>query len=185
MNGEWRMNLTFWKNFSPFMKRIVTVIMVFVFAVVITTVGTLTPIRMQEANELSNELNRSIEMLKESGSLLQYIFGNNFMIALLMFVPIVGLIFGGYVLYNTGIVIAAIAITEGFHPTLAFLILFLTPIAWLEFVAYSTAMAESIWLTRRLLQRRGKHELTNTAKFIAICAVVLLVAAIIETALIL
>lgn len=179
------MSLTFWKSSSPLMKRIITIIIVFICAVVITAIGTLTPMEQQEANELSNELNQLVDTLKENGVLLQYIFGNNFMLALLMFVPIAGLIFGGYVLYNTGVVIAAIAMSKGFHPTLIFLVLFITPIAWLEFIAYSIAMSESVWLTRRLLQRRGKHELINAAKFISICTVILLISAIVETVMIL
>jgi hypothetical protein len=51
---------------------------------------------------------------------------------------------------------------------------------WLEFAAYSIAMAESIWLTRRLLQLRW-NELKNTAIFIGICAAILIVGAVVET----
>ena len=57
--------------------------------------------------------------------------------------------------------------------------LVLTPVFWLEFIAYSTAMAESIWLTRRLMQRRWL-ELKNTAILIGICAAILIVSAIVE-----
>lgn len=178
------MSLAFWKNVSPLIKRIITIIIVFIFAVTITAVGTLTSIEKQEADELTKEFNQTINTLEEKNLMLQYIFGNNFMLTLIMFVPFAGFIFGGYVLYNTGFVIAAISMSEGIHPTLNFLLLFLTPVAWLEFAVYSTAMAESIWLTRRILQRKGKHELVNAAKFISICAITLLAAAILETILI-
>lgn len=178
------MRWTFWENASPLTRRVMTIIILFIIAVFIVAMGTLTPMSKHEAGELDNELNKSINTLEENGLILQYIFGNNFMIALFMFVPIVGLIFGGYVLYNTGVVIAASAIANDLNPTLALLLLFFIPVAWLEFAAYSTAMAESIWLTRRIFQRRGKHELVNATKFISICAILLLLAAIIETALI-
>ncbi|MEM3700607.1 MAG: stage II sporulation protein M [Candidatus Bathyarchaeia archaeon] len=178
------MSLEFWKTASPLVKRIITIAIVFVFAVIVTTVGTWTPIEKQEADEIGNEMNQTINSLIANNALVQYIFGNNFMFTLLMFVPIIGVAFGAYVLYNTGAVIAAIAISNEVSPALSLIALFLTPIAWLEFIAYSTAMAESIWLTYRLWQRRGKHELINACKFISVCAVILLVAAIIEAAMI-
>lgn len=175
------MSLEFWKSASPFVRRIITIIIVFIFAVIITVAGTWAPIEEQEAKKIDNELNQTLESLKTNNLVLQYIFGNNFMLALLMFVPVIGIIFGAYVLYNTGAVIAAIAISNKFPPALSLIALFLTPVAWLEFIAYSTAMTESIWLTLRLLQRKGKREIIHACKFISICAVILLVAAIIET----
>lgn len=178
------MSFEFWKSASPLVRRIITIAIVFIFAVIVTTVGTWTPIEEQEAKEIGNELNQTVESLKTNNVVPQYIFGNNFMLALLMFVPIIGVAFGAYVLYNTGAVIAAIAISNEVPPALSLITLFLTPIAWLEFIAYSTAMAESIWLARRLWQRRGKHELINACKFISVCAVILLVAALIEAVMI-
>jgi len=181
MSGGSRMSFEFWKNASPLVRRIITIIIIFIIAVIITASGTFTPIEEQEANKINNELNQTMDSLKANGALLQYIFGNNFMLALIMFVPIIGIIFGAYVLYSTGAVIASVAISKQLPPALNLIALFLTPIAWLEFIAYSTAMAESIWLTRRLWQRRGKRELINACKFISVCAVILLVAAVIET----
>ncbi|MEM3641147.1 MAG: stage II sporulation protein M [Candidatus Bathyarchaeia archaeon] len=178
------MSLEFWKSASPLVRRIITIVIVFVFAVIITTVGTWAPIEEQEAKEIDNAMNQTINSLITTNALVQYIFGNNFMFALIMFVPIIGVAFGTYVLFNTGAVIAAIAISKGVPPALTLIALFLTPVFWLEFIAYSTAMAESVWLTYRLWWRRGKHELINACKFISVCAVILLVAAIIEAAMI-
>jgi hypothetical protein len=178
------MSLGFWKEASPRNKRIISIIIVFVFSILITTAGVLTPVEEHEAIETRNELNDMINWLKEKNLLLHFIFGNNFMITLIMFIPIIGPLFGGYVFYNTGVLIAALATAQNAPPTLVFLLLFLTPVAWLEFFAYSTAIAESIWLVRRILQRRGKHELVNASMFISICAVLLAVAAVIETAMV-
>ncbi|MDI6690398.1 MAG: stage II sporulation protein M [Candidatus Bathyarchaeota archaeon] len=178
------MSLEFWKNASPLVRRIITITIVFIFAVIITVAGTWAPIKEQEAEEIHKELNQTINSLKTNNLLVQYVFGNNFMFTLIMFVPVIGVVFGAYVLYNTGAVIAAIAISKKVPPALYLIALFLTPIAWLEFIAYSTAMAESIWLAHRLWQRRGKHEIINACKFISVCAVILLVAAIIEAVMI-
>jgi hypothetical protein len=142
------------------------------------------PINPQEAEQINNDLNQTVNSLSESGVLMQYIFGNNFFICLLMFIPLIGPLLGGYVLFNTGTVISAAATAGGYPSIVAFVILFLTPVAWLEFASYSVAMNESVWLFRRILQGRGKHEFRNACLFIALCAVLLLVGAITETALI-
>ena len=81
-------------------------------------------------------------------------------------------------------VVGAIATSGGYPPILALIALVITPVFWLEFAAYSTAMAESVWLFRRLLQGRGLRELRTMSIFVTICAVILAVGAIVETALI-
>jgi hypothetical protein len=175
---------SFWINASPRRKRIISIIITFIILLAITTAGTLAVINEQDANQTNDEMNQEVNTLKDKGLLLQFIFGNNFMISLIMFVPFVGPLFGAYVLYNTGAVIAAIATAQDFPSTLSFFALFLTPIAWLEYLAYSIGIAESVWLIRRILQHGGKHELVNASKFISICAVLLFVSAAIETMLI-
>jgi hypothetical protein len=165
-------------------RRILSIAFVLVAIVIITSFGTLVPVSPEEATNIENEVNQTITSLEQIGGLVPYIFGNNLMIALIMFVPILGPIFGGYVLFNTGTVVAARATALGYPPTLTFLSLFLTPVAWLEFIAYSTAIASSVWLAVRIFQRNGKHEIVHTAEFIAIVAVLLLVGALVEAAIV-
>jgi hypothetical protein len=141
------------------------------------------PMNSQEANQINNELNQTMNSLSENGALMQYIFGNNFFICLLMFIPIIGPLLGCYILFNTGTVIGAISAAEGIPAIVALAATFI-PIGLIEFTAYSAAMTESIWLFRRILQGRGKHEFKNACLFIALCAVLLLLGAIIETAII-
>ena len=147
-----------------------------------TCVGTLTPLSKQEAEEI----NQDLENLRENISV-QYIFGNNLLICLVMFIPIVGPIFGLYALYNTGVVIEAqivAASSTGLSPILVFFVLFLFPFTWLEFISYSTAFAESVWIIRRFTQRLGRREIKNAAVLIAIVTILLLIGAVIETVLI-
>jgi membrane protein implicated in regulation of membrane protease activity len=96
-----------------------------------------------------------------------------------MFLPFAGPIIGMAILFNTGYALGAIASVQGYPVIIALLAEFLTPIFWLEFIAYSTAMTASIWLTRRLLQGRWR-ELKNTAIQIGICALILIISAAIE-----
>lgn len=173
-----------WNSASARRKRIYSVILVFIVSVIVTSVGSLVPVDPQIAKQISDDLNQTLETATQSGTLTQYIFGNNFLICLLMFVPIVGPIFGLFVLFSTGMAVGAVATVENLPSLLTLFALVITPVFWLEFASYSAAMAESVWLFRRLLQRSFRHELRNTCIFISICAVLLATGAVVETALI-
>jgi hypothetical protein len=173
------MAIGFWRTSSSRTKRIMTIIAFFLLATFVTVVGVLTPLTSQDAQSLNNQL----EQLRASASV-QYIFGNNFMISLIMFIPIVGPIFGLWALYNTGVVIAAEGIVQGVPPLLVFSSLLILPIFWLEFISYSTALAESAWLIKRAAQGLIRREIRNAAILVAFVGVVLLVSAVIEIVLI-
>ena len=170
-----------WNNSSPKRKRLLSALIILVLAILVTASGMLIPINQEEAELISNNLNQTVSSLSQEGGIVQFIFGNNFMICLLMFIPILGPLLGFYALFNTGIVINAISIAEGYPAGLVFVALFLTPIAWIEYAAYSTAISESVWLFKRLLQKRARSEFKITSIFISICAILLLLGAIIET----
>jgi len=177
------MILDIWRSASPRRKRILSAIAIFVIALIVTIIGSLVPVDAQEASQINDNLNQTVTSLGEEGVLTQFIFGNNFIICLLMFIPIIGPLLGFYALFNTGMVVSAIATAEGYPLFLVFFSLFLTPVFWLEFAAYSIAISESVWLFRRILQGRGWRELKNACIFVSICAVLLLLGAVIETAL--
>jgi len=175
------MTLAWWKKTSPLNKRLMMVAFVFVALVIILSIGTLVPISQTEAKKTEGEITGQVNYLETNGLLVPYIFGNNLMITLIMFIPFLGPLFGAYVLFNTGTIIAARAVANNVPPLLWVASIFLTPVGWLEFAVYSLAIAGSIWLTIRLFQGRMIHELRNTAKFVTISAVILLVSAVIET----
>jgi hypothetical protein len=178
------MILDIWRNASPRRKRILSAIAIFVIALIITIIGSLVPVDAQEASQINDNLDQTVTSLGEEGVLMQFIFGNNFIICLLMFIPVLGPLLGFYALFNTGMVVSAIATAEGYPLFLVFFSLVLTPVFWLEFAAYSIAISESVWLFRRILQRRGWRELKNACIFVSICAVLLFLGAVVETALI-
>lgn len=173
------MTLNFWNNFPSKIKRILTIVIFFFISSIITIAGVLTPLSLSDARDIEQEFDQITANVSA-----ELIFGNNFMICLVMFIPVVGPIFGGYALYSTGVVIAAQSITAGLPPLAVFLSIFIFPVVWLEFLAYSTALAESFWLFWRIFHRKIKRELVNACILISICAVILLVGAIIEMALI-
>jgi len=171
--------LGFWKKSSSRMKRLLSIGAVFILALIATVAGTLTPLSQSEANDLNQEL----EKLGENVDV-QYIFGNNMMICLIMFIPFIGPLIGFITLYNTGLVIGAAGVTAQVSPLLVLMTLFIFPFTWMEFVAYSTGLAESVWLIWRLVRRRDLAEFRKACIFVTICAVILLAAAVIEMAII-
>ena len=171
----------FWNNASPRRKRLVTIVIVFIVSAIMTGISTLTPLSRQSADSIYNELNQTVSTAKDSGDLLQYIFGNNLMITIMMLIPFIGPVLGFYAFYNTGVAIGATSIVKGYPPLAVYVSLWLTPVAWLEFAAYSTTIAASLWLTWRIMHQGARHELVNTSKFLSVCTLILLFGAIIET----
>ncbi len=180
------MSVGMWVRASSRRKRLLAIVAVFLVSLIVTIIGTLTPISKQDADSITNDFNQSITVISEQGSMTftSYIFGNNLLLTLLMFVPVIGPVFGLVIMYSSGTVIGAIAASGGYPPALALVALFITPVGWLEFAVYSTAMAESVWFLRRLFQRRALREFRVMAVFVTICTVALAVGAIIEVALI-
>lgn len=115
------MALGFWARSSSRFKRFMTILLCFVFCVVITIAGTLSPLSHQQAESTNNELNQvrgSVESMPLWEGALS-IFENNFVIDLIMFIPIAGQIFGSYVLYNTGLAISAQSVDTTINATIA------------------------------------------------------------------
>jgi uncharacterized membrane protein SpoIIM required for sporulation len=167
-----------------------TIIACFLFCIILTVAGTLSPISAEYSKDTNNQVDQERLHIENAGVLSGglLIFENNFLIDLVMFVPIVGPIFGSYVMYNTGRAINAESNspnnTSHLPGVVLILLLFVFPDTWLEFIAYSTAFAASIWLTWSIIKRRGGHEITRTAEFVAICGGLLLLGAFIEAYLI-
>jgi hypothetical protein len=186
------MSLEFWKKASPRGRRIIIIGVFFLFTILVTVVGILTPMSPQQIADENNDLNKTQQQIQsmDLAHRTAAIFLNNFEICLLMFVPFVGIVIGTIVLFNTGSVLAAQTITlnaskvTGLPAILVFALLFVFPFAWLEFISYSTALSESFWLIRRGLQGEWKREIKNLGKLVLITAALLAAGALIEAALI-
>ena len=174
-----KLDFSFWKDASPRRKSIYSIIAIFIIGFIVTVIGSAVPLSHQDAYTISQGLNETLKQNKANNTLTEYIFINNFSICLLMFVPVVGAALGMFILFDTGIAIGAISAIQGYPAYIAIISQLITPVFWLEFAAYSIAMAESIWLFRRLMQRRW-HRLKWTGIFIAICAGLLAVGAVVE-----
>ncbi|MGE5555223.1 MAG: stage II sporulation protein M [Methanocella sp.] len=174
-----KIELSFWRNASTKRKRLYSVVLVFVVAVLAMALGSAITLSQAQAEFISDNLNRTLNEQRANNNLIPYIFLNNFRITLLMFIPLAGAALGLLVLFNTGVALNALAMVNGYPAYDAFFSLMATPVFWLEFAAYSIAMAESIWLFRRLLQRRWR-ELKWVAASMGACALLLIIGAAVE-----
>ena len=162
-------------------NRVLVMLMAFVLCLAITAVGAVSKVESSEAHEIIGEFDKMEELLNDVG--LQFIFGNNLMYCMIMFIPALGPYYGLMVLYSTGKVLAALGVTSGVNPLGLFFSLFIYPHAWLEYISYSLAISESFWLIYAIIKDRGRglrSELSTAAKVMAICAVLLLLAAFAE-----
>jgi hypothetical protein len=171
--------LSFWTKASTKRKRLYSLLFIFVMSVVVTYAGTLVPLSTEDATTIYNQVNQTLIENNDFASLTGAIFVNNFSLCLIMFIPVAGAVFGFFTLFSTGTAIGAISMIQGFPAILQLLLLMITPIFWLEFVSYSVGMTESIWLFRRLTQRRWR-ELKWTAIAIGITAGLLAIGAVVE-----
>jgi preprotein translocase subunit SecG len=182
---------SFWKTASPKRKRIYSIIFMLALSITATILGTLVQLSAQDAKQLSDSTNGIITDNPTYPSLVGAILLNNFKICLVMFIPILGAVFGLFVLFSTGVGIRAILDTQSasgasaaistISPTTAILALVFVGLTFvLEYVSYSIGIAESIWLYRRLTQRRWR-ELKNTGILIGIVAALLITGALVES----
>ena len=182
----------FWANSSSRYKRFITISACFVFLLAVTIAGTLTPLSAQQNEDYNQDLSQ-VRSSAENTSLWKgalSIFENNFMIDLVMFIPVFGQVVGSIIMYNSGELVSAEATNTTVNsvnlPAIVLLLSeFISPHAWLEFIAYATAFAASIWLLWSITKGEGKREIKRTGIFILICAGLLLLAAFIEEYLIL
>lgn len=160
--------------------RTIIFLLVFIGCILATLAGVMSHIDPKQAYEIINELN---DLKGITGSIrmgVPLIFGNNLMHTLIMFVPIIGSCWGLFVLYNTGIVYAAYAIVYKVSPLVLFSSAFIFPFTWMEFISYTLAISESIWITYALLKHKIRRELISAAITIVICNILLLLGALIE-----
>jgi hypothetical protein len=163
----------------------------FVIAVSLTLIGSLVPLSPQYAKEINDSIDQTRTQGLENGTLIPSILLNNFGLCLAMFIPLIGAVLGLFIMFNTGLAFsAAIQVQSAtaastsplnISPTTAVIALLVFGLVFLlEYVSYSIGIAESIWLFRRLRQRKW-GELKNAAILIGIVAVLLIIAAVVET----
>jgi len=121
--------------------------------------GTLTPLTAEEATMLLTEMAKATEALAEEIDPI-FIAVHNISIAMPMFIPGFGTLWGDFAGYQTGLLISAMANEiDGFEAWMG-LSLFITPVGILELAAYALAMSRS-WLWARILLKKAYRTREN------------------------
>jgi hypothetical protein len=169
------------KKFATLSSRALFLLFILAFCFTITLFGTTAQLEASEATEINENLQEIRETIEVFG--IPIIYGNNLMHCMIMFLPFIGSVWGINVLYSTGRVIASAGIMSGANPQLLYILLFLYPFTWLEYISYSIAISESFWLLYSIIKSKFKYiknEAKNAYKAIAICSILLLIAAFSE-----
>jgi hypothetical protein len=178
---------TFWLTASPKRKRIYSTLFVLVLSILATMAGMFVQLPTDQAQAIYDQLNQT----SSSPTLMTDIFLNNFPLCLLMFIPLAGIGIGLFILFSTGMAFRAVfdiqaanglstSSVSGINPTTAILVLVAAGAVFvLEYVSYTIAMTESVWLFRRILQKRWR-EIKVLGMLIGLVAVLLAVGAVVE-----
>lgn len=123
------------------------------------TAGAVTPLSDEESTMLLEAMAAEIGPLLENMDPM-FIAVHNTSIALAMFIPGAGFIWGSFAGFQTGLIVNAMASTvEGFEGWMG-LALFVTPVGILELSAYALAMSRS-WLFARVLLKKAYRTREN------------------------
>jgi len=169
---------TFDRKLKP-INRIIFAILTTIILFIILGVGSSIPLSGEEARQFMKQF----EDLTENLSTFR-IFMNNLKIALLSFIPFIGVGITGYVIFQTGKFLGYISTKSGIHPALFILFSIMTIYGLMEFLGYGVAASEGIILSYSLIKRRFRREVKWLLISIVVSAALLLAAAALENFLI-
>ncbi len=140
-------------------------------------IGSMSEVDDAEANSFVQEFLSHTEDIDGLG-----IFQNNSLVALPMFIPGIGVIFGAYTAWSTGFGFAAIlSMAPGLAEIHPLSILYLAPYGLMELIAYSIALSRSFHIAYVLFKRVNLKSLIKpTVIEIGIVVAILFVAGFLE-----
>lgn len=163
------------------MKRRLAFLLAFMaFSSVVFLIGSEIKPGEKEAKDFVEEFNKLLDDIQK-GDFSIGIFFHNAKIALPMFLPGVGIGWGFFAMFSTGLSVAALLVNE---PTLAqmppFTVL-LTPFGFMEVVSYSLATSRSFLLFSKIVKKSlTKNDVKHALIEVGIVIGLLLVAAFVE-----
>lgn len=159
------------------LKRVYAFFIALAAFTAIFQLGSMSTVDPNEAQELLDTFEEIVETIDAAG-----IFLHNTSIALPMFIPGFGAIWGAFSAWSTGYVFAAIAtVTPAIAETSPLSILFLTPFGLMEITAYSIAVSRSGILAFYLVRKNiTRTHLLHTVIEIGIVAGLLALGGLVE-----
>ena len=143
---------------------------------IILGLSSLIPMSIEEAGTLLEEAKK---IIGENPTVIG-IWTNNMLAALLIYIPFLGIGLAGYIMFQTGRIFGALAVESGISSIMLILFAVVTVYGLIEFVAYGTALTESILFSYSIVKRSLRHELRWLLISMGIVAGLLLIAAILE-----
>ena len=130
----------------------------------------------QQAEDVKGEFIKKIDGIDQNG-----IFINNAVIALTMFIPVVGIMLGIFSGFSTGLVFNALAEIYPYLQNVTPLAILLTPYGIMEVFAYGLAISRSGMLAYYLIRKKPWREYAiHTIIEIGVIVIVLIAGAVIE-----
>jgi hypothetical protein len=142
------------------------------------------PMSASEQNDLQSAGNALTSSIPQNPPLASVasLFSHNLLIALAEAIPGFGVFLFGLSIYFTGRFLEAFSLSQGVPPLLIGWALFFFPHTWIEFIAYAFAVGEGVELVRSAIQRRFQEQLRLVPMAMVVIAVLLVLAAAFETA---
>ncbi len=164
--------------------RLKLMLSVLVIELAIFFAAMLVPIDAATREALLGQANTLSDAAKNPNSLqvLLFIATNNVKIALVEFLPVLGVLVWIFTIYTTGQVVQVIAASSGLPGILAGYALFLFPFAILELSAYAVAVGSGIMLLAAWRRKRLRREVRVFLLEVVVVLGMLVVAAAMETA---
>jgi uncharacterized membrane protein SpoIIM required for sporulation len=164
-------------------RRLLLILGVLIVELVIFASGLLTPLSSSVQQSLQNQTNTQFGAVPTATApqLVSLIFTHNLAIGLIEMIPVLGALVFVYSIYITGLVAQVIAVSAG-YPSQFGVILFAFPYSLVELSAYAIAVGSGIMLLVSVKRKRFRRELRVFLLEMAAVAVVLLAAALMETA---
>jgi uncharacterized membrane protein SpoIIM required for sporulation len=168
-------------------KRWTLIAILFVAEIAVIVVIANSPFFPSELTTYKQQYNTTSAVLNQSAvGQVVGIFSNNFRVATVELIPVLGLFTFGLSLYETARIVEVIAIVKSVGVGLALANLFFLPSTWLELPAYSIAAAESVYLVYAMYLgfKNGWAKFVREIRFLLVNVIliagVLIVAAIFE-----
>ena len=157
-------------------NRILFTIFATIILFIILGIGSAMPLSGEEAKQLMEQFE---DVMKDLSTF--RIFINNFTVALLSFIPFIGVGIMGFVIFQTGKFLGYISAQSGIHPALLILFAIITVYGLIEFLGYGVAVSEGIIFSYSIIKKSFRSEIKWLLISIAVSAALLLAAAALES----
>jgi uncharacterized membrane protein SpoIIM required for sporulation len=163
-------------------RRLLVFLVALVIEFAIFVFGLLTPLSTPAQQTLANQTNAQFAAVPTDTpqQLLTLIFTHNLVLACLELVPVLGAFVFVYSIYVTGLVAQVIATSSGYPGQLG-VVLFVFPYSLVEFSAYAIAVASGVMLLLSWRRKTLSLEIRVFPLEVLAVAVVLILAAAMET----